>query len=317
VQELKLYLQLCKDTYYIGEPLISDAEFDMLEEIHNEDLTVGTNRGKMRHWYRMYSLQKIYRGDPTPTDRIYWVTPKLDGASLSLRYLNGQVSSVVTRGNGEYGEDVTHLFTGENCENLNIPYILKSSSIQGPVQITGEIVAPKTLKNARNYAAGALNLKDPLEFQSRDLTFFAYDMQPSPSSTYLGTLARLKDEGFKTVKSKEADLYPQDGLVFRVDSNIAYQDMGFTSKHPRGAFALKERSEGVLTTVREVKWQTGKSGKVTPVAIVDTVNIEGANVSRVTLNNVGFIKALGLQIGDSVFIERAGGIIPRIIKKAE
>ena len=93
--------------------------------------------------------------------------------------------------------------------------------------------------------------------------------------------------------------------------------MGFTSKHPRGAFAVKERSEGVKTTILDVIWDTGKTGKVTPVAILEPINIDGARVARATLNNPGFIEALGVGIGDSVMVERAGGIIPRIIGKAE
>ncbi len=93
--------------------------------------------------------------------------------------------------------------------------------------------------------------------------------------------------------------------------------MGFTSKYPRGAFALKERTEGVRTTLLDVVWQTGKTGKVTPVGIIKSVNIDGANVNRVTLNNPGFIEALGVQIGDDIMVERAGGIIPRVIQKVE
>ena len=93
--------------------------------------------------------------------------------------------------------------------------------------------------------------------------------------------------------------------------------MGYTSKHPRGAYALKERTAGIKTKILDVIWQTGKSGKVTPVAILEPIEIDGATVSRATLNNFGFIEALGVQIGDSVMVERAGGIIPRIIKKAE
>ncbi len=123
--------------------------------------------------------------------------------------------------------------------------------------------------------------------------------------------------GFNTVASFETDEYPQDGKVYRIDDNKTYEEMGYTSKHPRGAFAVKKRTEGIKTILLRVDWEVGKSGKVTPVAILDKVNIDGAEVSRATLNNPGFIEALDLHIGDAVMVERAGGIIPRIIKKAE
>lgn len=312
MSELKKYLELCKREYYSGTPIISDAQYDNLESVCNEDLSVGTNKGRCKHWHRMYSLQKLYQGDPMP-EGIFFITPKLDGASLSLRYINGYIDSIVTRGNGEYGEDVSHLICSDVVKKLHIPAYIKTP---GVIQVTGEIVAPKSIPNARNYAAGALNLKNVEEFLTRDVVFFSYDMQETQFGTYLATLCYMRDIGFKTVyNSKDVDDYPQDGMVYRLDLNHAYEAAGFTSKHPRGAFALKERSEGVKTILLRVDWQTGKSGKVTPVAILDEVVIDGAKVSRATLNNPGFIEALDLHIGDAVMVERAGGIIPRIIRK--
>lgn len=312
---MKKFLEECKVAYYGGEPIISDSQYDMLEANYAEDLSIGTNKGRVKHWYKMYSLEKIYQGDVTPIDMVYYVTPKLDGASLSLRYVDGKFDSAVTRGDGSYGEDVTHLFDDYARRKLSIPFDLP---IDGVHQITGEVVAPKQINNARNYAAGALNLKDPIQFGLKDIAFIAYDMQEFIMQTYLGTLSYLRDMGFNTVGHLPQDHpYPTDGEVFRADINKNYIDAGFTSKHPKGAFALKVRSDGVLTKILDVVWQTGKSGKVTPVALLEPVNIDGATVSRATLNNPGFIEALGVQIGDSVMVERAGGIIPRIIKKAE
>ena len=313
---MKKFLEECKVAYYAGDPIISDSQYDMLENLCAEDLSIGTNKGRVKHWYKMYSLQKFYEGDPIPHDNVYFITPKLDGASLSLRYINGKFDSAVTRGNGEYGEDATHLFDDYARRKLNIPEQLFPSA--GLTQITGEIVAPESIPNARNYAAGALNLKDPIDFGKKDITFVAYDWQETEAGSYMGTLCTLKDSGFNTVYHlKEDHGYPTDGLVYRIDVNQTYLDMGFTSKHPRGAFAVKERSEGVKTTILDVIWDTGKTGKVTPVAILEPINIDGARVARATLNNPGFIEALGVGIGDSVMVERAGGIIPRIIGKAE
>lgn len=317
-KSLKEFLEICKEAYYAGCPIISDDQYDNLEEICNEDLSVGTNRGRTRHWYRMYSLQKVYEGDKLPFTRGMVSTAKLDGAAIALRYINGKFVSAVTRGNGEYGEDISHLLEYDwdhTCINIGIDWEIP---IDGVVQITGEIVAPKTIKNARNYAAGALNLKSGEEFVNADIKFIAYGIQPYPTGWYFSDMEELRKAGFNTVWREEPfDEYPTDGRVHRLNSNKEFEEAGYTSKHPRGAYALKVRTEGIETKIIGVTWQTGKSGKVTPVAILEPIEIDGATVSRATLNNVGFIEALGVCIGDSVMVERAGGIIPRIIRKAE
>jgi NAD-dependent DNA ligase len=310
--KLKEYLVHCKEAYYSGKPLISDSQYDNLEEICSEDLTVGTNKGRCKHWYRMYSLRKVYTDDNHEVYENVIETPKLDGAAVALRYIDGYLDSIVTRGNGIYGEDVSHLITQGMYKHSGIPAYIK---IYGAVQITGELVAPDFISNARNYAAGALNLKSAEEFLGKNVRFFAYDMQPYTFDTYMKTLEVLSGCFFDIVLDDNAIEYPRDGLVYRQNSTYAYKKMGYTSKHPRGAFALKERTEGVETILLRVDWETGKSGKVTPVAILDPIDIDGATVSRATLNNPGFIEALDLRIGDAVMVERAGGIIPRIIRK--
>jgi DNA ligase (NAD+) len=103
--------------------------------------------------------------------------------------------------------------------------------------------------------------------------------------------------------------------VFRLDDNAEFKKYGQTAKHPRGAYALKVRTEGVPTKLLDVVWQTGKSGKVTPVAILDPIEIDGAKISQATLNNIKYIEDLGLEIGCTVAVERAGGIIPRVLKR--
>ena len=254
-KSLKEFLVECKDAYYAGNPIISDAEYDHLEEICNEDLSVGTNRGRTRHWFRMYSLEKYYIGEEFPVWQtgVYMEdetdTPKLDGAAIALRYIDGDFDSVVTRGNGEYGEDISHLFEKDNLYKLNIPETIQ---LRGTVQITGEIVAPKYINNARNYAAGAINLKDSAEFWTKELTFIAYGVQPFMSETYSYDMGILVNEGFETVTHCDyLDDFPQDGRVVRLDNNAKYIDAGFTSKHPKGAFEVKERTEGVKTKILE------------------------------------------------------------------
>ena len=317
--DLKDYLKQCKEAYYGGEPIIDDAQFDELELLCNDELPIGAPGGRVEHLRKLYSLNKFYVGEDVPNLVNYVMTPKLDGAALALRYLHGHLHSVVTRGDGDQGEDVTFLFQAIHRET-RIPKKIKlpkKTAVNGFHQITGELVSPKRIKNARNYAAGALNLKDPKEFYFKEVEFYAYDFQNTHFETYIGTLYFLRDKGFNTPYTHDTSHLKKDGFVYRLENNADYYNEGYTSKHPRGAFAIKERSKGIKTTLLSVEWETGKTGKVTPVAILDPIDIDGATVSRATLNNPGFIEALKLQIGDSVMVERAGGIIPRIIKKAE
>jgi DNA ligase (NAD+) len=184
------------------------------------------------------------------------------------------------------------------------------------LQITGEVVAPKTIKNARNYAAGALNLKDTVEFESRDLRFIAYGVQNSWNECWSNDMSYLLNLGFDTVLSNDWTAYPDDGLVFRIDNYEDFNSLGYTSKHPRGAYALKTRNEGVITKLVDVIWNVGKSGVVAPVAILEPIDIDGATVSRATLHNMRYITDLNLEIGCLVEVIRSGEIIPRIISRA-
>ena len=317
---IEKFLELASKAYYAGHPIISDDQYDALERVYGELNTPGHRvENGIPHYRRMYSLQKYYEGEGDTPEK-NWnrastvVTPKLDGAAISILYIDGELRQVLTRGDGFKGQDVTHLFSVESCDNLGIPYFIPQVEI---TQVTGEIMAKKSIKNARNYAAGALGLKDFREFADRNLEFFAYDVYPNPEVEYVGTMNTLELKWhFQTVLNiPNIQEYPTDGEVVRISKYAWYYEAGFTSKHPKGAYALKTRTEGVKTKLLDVIWQTGKSGKVTPVAILDPVEIDGAVVSRATLNNSGFIEALGVEIGDEVMVERSGGIIPRIICK--
>jgi DNA ligase (NAD+) len=294
--------------YYEGKPLLSDEEFDRLAEREGYE-PVGYNPdAKRKHLFPLYSLQKVFVGeDKNPLLGLDVVeTLKLDGAAIAIQYKEGKLHKVTTRGDGTAGVDVTDKFIYDNI----IPY---SISNYGTIQITGEIVAPKEIPNARNYAAGALNLKDVKEFLSRDLTFISYNVQPCFSESYTNDMYLLESLGFKTVTKGDWSQFPEDGRVFRVNSNKVFEDMGSTSHHPRGAYALKTREKGVVTTLLDVVWQTGKSGKVTPVAILDEIVIDDAKISRATLNNMAYIESLNLEIGCQVEVIRAGKIIPCVI----
>jgi len=307
------YLDHAAERYYAGEPIIPDDVFDRLAEINNYN-TVGAavQNNKVKHAYAMYSLQKHYEDEGAhPLAGISDISgsPKLDGAAISLLYVDGWLVQAATRGDGIEGQDITDKLLATLFVPHRIPH-------KGVIQVTGEIAAPKHIENARNYAAGALNLKSNAEFKTRAIEFFAYGVYPYQTDTYNQDMAWLKSQGFPTIKEPDIhNIYPCDGIVYRVNSNKLFDEMGFTAKHPRGAYALKERQEAVETVILSVEWQVGKTGKVTPVAILEPVMVGDATVSRATLNNPGFIEMLGIEIGDTVAIIRSGEIIPRILHK--
>ena len=312
---MKALLQQASEDYYNGKPSMSDEQFDKLAVYAKYDEVGYSSRdNRVPHAFQMYSLQKIFSNeldkDPLADYKgATIVSPKLDGAAVSLLYVSGQLHKALTRGDGKRGLDIT-----DHMKTL-VPNSLGKFT-GALLQITGEVVAPKTIKNARNYAAGALNLKDTSEFQSRDLRFIAYGVQESWNEAWTMDMSYLNSFGFDTVLSNDWTAYPDDGIVFRVDNYKDFYSLGYTSKHPRGAYALKQRNEGVITKLVDVIWNVGKSGVVAPVAILEPVDIDGATVSRATLHNMRYITDLNLEIGCLVEVIRSGEIIPRIISRA-
>ena len=288
-----------------------DALYDGLEEIGY------TPESGVPHKYQMYSLQKTFDNEELENwlrvkheGQLVTCTPKLDGAAVSIMYRDGNLSSALTRGNGKIGLDILN----------KIQYLVPTKiNYLKEIQIDGEVVAPTSIPNARNYAAGSLNLKDPLEFKARcnELRFVAYDMRPYFIESWVDVLHMVESFGISTVYSIDASLYPQDGRVFRLDDTKYWSEQGFTAHHPRGSLAFKEQKDGVITTLKDVEWQTGKSGVVTPVAILDPVMIGDALVQRATLHNMAHIEQLGLEIGCKVEVIRSGEIIPRIVRRVE
>ncbi len=324
--KLKQYLDLASQAYYAGKPIISDAQFDQLADSCGYNAVGAKEQGVTgRHYHQMYSLQKFYEdeGSTRPLEGIGDVSAsiKLDGAAISLLYIDGNLVRALTRGDGVEGQDITDkiIACGGNLVPLYIDrQRVTNHHIPDVFQVTGEVVAPLNIENARNYAAGALNLKSVDEFKQRALSFYAYGVWPYFSPKYNVDMAVLETLGFNTVKALDLEkIFPSDGMVFRANSNQLFDELGYTSKHPRGAYALKIRGEHVETKLLDVEWQVGKSGKVTPVAILEPVYVGDALVSRATLNNPGFIEALGLEIGDTVAIIRAGEIIPCVLHKVE
>ena len=299
--------------YYNGKPIMSDEIFDHLTTMAEEE-SIGYKSSyerRYKHMFPLFSLQKVIEGVDSPPDwgtDDFIVTPKLDGAAVSLLYGGGEFQKALTRGDGLEGLDISH----------NMKHIVPEEiQWEGVLQISGEVVAPKEIPNARNYAAGALSLKDSSEFQERDLYFVAHGVAPFITDNYATDMKRLHELGFETSTIGEYSKFPMDGSVFRVADNNRFEHYGYTSHHPRGAFALKQQEKGIVTTLLDVIWQVGKSGAVSPVAILEPINIDGANVSRATLHNKSIIEALNLEIGCKVEVIRAGKIIPQVLRRAD
>lgn len=315
MENLKEVLQQAATDYYNGNPTMSDTAFDRLSEIAGyEEVGTSSSDNRVPHMYQMYSLQKVFSNEVSTKDPFnnykgtVIVSPKLDGAAVSLLYVEGQFLRALTRGDGKKGLDITN-----HVETL-VPQYLKDS-VQNITQITGEVVAPKTIKNARNYAAGALNLKSTDEFRQRQLRFIAYGLQESWNEEWTDDMTFLSDSGFDTVTVSNWTQYPDDGVVFRINSHKEFNSRGHTSHHPRGAYALKQIQAGVETTLLDVVWNVGKSGVVAPVAHLEPVEIDGAMVSKATLHNMRYISDLDLEIGCQVEVIRSGEIIPRIVRR--
>lgn len=304
------YLRRASEAYYSGHPIIDDDTFDRLAKLADYNEVGTTREGELEHPFRLYSLKKFYKGEDEtpPTYHKSVTTQKLDGASLCIVYVEGHLVSVATRGDGFRGKSITDKFTHAAIKDIpaTVPH-------NGMLQLTVECVSPKEIPNARNYAAGALNLNSVDEFLTRQVSFVVHGVQPSITGSYTADLEFLQSCGFRTViEPGLEEVFPTDGIVVREVDDGLYHDWGFTSHHPKGAYALKTQKESVLTELVDVIWQVGKSGKVTPVAILKPVNIGGAMVSRASLHNPSFIEALDLDIGDTVEVVRSGEIIPYI-----
>lgn len=331
VLAIRNYIRDCQDAYYNGDPIISDEQYDkLIAKYPDAEDQIGTT-GDVPHMFRMYSLRKFYpsRGDELP-EGFDIETPKLDGCAVEHLYIDGVYVSSTTRGDGKLGKDCTHNLSMLVPRNIN--GIIRSP-VPRVIQIRGEVVVskPEGLENVRNYASGKVNLKDPLEFQfaveEGGLMFIAYGVNSNNHEGYTEwydkDMELLSTFGFFTCLDKTIQIATNDGailtdgLVRRVNSNVEYERLGFTDKFPRGAYAIKEDEEGEVTILRDVQWQVGKSGKVTPVGIFDTVIIDDAQISKATLNNAGFIEAMELTIGCQIRVIRSGGVIPKIVEKVD
>ncbi len=284
----------------------------------------------------------------------YIAEHKFDGLSISLQYEDGVLVRGVTRGDGTTGEDVTpnvktvrsiplHIDEA-TAKKLKLP---KSFEVRGEVLMTRkafealnrqqEETGGKIFVNARNSAAGSIRVLDPAITAQRRLDFFAYYLYVDgkvPFAKHSDSLEALKklhfrasddwklcdgiDEVIKYCESwdtrREKLSYEIDGVVVKVNATTLQNELGFTSKSPRWAIAFKYPARQETTVVNDIIVQVGRTGTLTPVAVLEPVQVGGVTVSRSTLHNMDEIERLGLHVGDTVLIERAGEVIPHVLK---
>jgi len=271
---------------------------------------------------------------------------KFDGLSISLTYENGKLTQAVTRGDGVQGDDVT-----TNVKTIrSIPLALKGDYIDF-FEIRGEIFLPLNvfneinkereeigdapLANPRNAASGTMKMQDSAVVAKRKLDCFLYYMMGDnlPSATHYENLEKAKTWGFKISPytklcsnidevfnfidewdKKRNDLpFDIDGIVIKVNNYVQQQQLGFTAKSPRWAIAYKFKAERVPTILEEITYQVGRTGSITPVANLKPVLLAGTTVKRASLHNADIIEKLDVRIGDHVFVEKGGEIIPKIV----
>jgi DNA ligase (NAD+) len=323
-EELKnLVNKHCHLYYDLSAPELSDAEFDSLYDTlvafeknqgwaayDSPTNRVGGSIGKVEHPYKLYSLRKVY--DIEEIDDYYDVkTPKIDGTNITLIYRRGRLKLALTRGNGERGDNVIHLASTID----NVPQ--KINTIYDEVVVNGECVTDNEVDNFRNYVSGALGLKSAAEFKQRNIKFVAHDYLGIELS-YTKRMQVLSGYGFTTVFDESVSKYPQDGVVYRIDNYSRCVQLGYTSKYPKFAVALKQREANTaITTLQDVIWAVGRTGTVNPTGIISPVVLEDATISRITLHNIGIIEENNLGLGDTIKIERAGGVIPKFISVVE
>ncbi len=361
--------------YVLDAPEISDFEFDALlkelEELeeqypeYKKDNSPTTRVGgeavsefaEVVHNVPMQSLQKAFSESeildfdrrvheviPNPE---YVVEHKIDGLSVSIEYVNGELVQGSTRGDGITGEDVT-----ENIKTIRsiplklkdrIPYlevrgeVFMSNTAFEKLNATLEETEQQLFANPRNAAAGSLRQLDSKIAAKRHLDIFVFNIQQIEGveiNSHIDGLRFLKEQGFKTILNDKTfntieDAYAEikkigderdslyfgiDGAVIKVNDFASRDLLGSTAKFPRWAIAYKYPAEQQTTVIKDIKIQVGRTGVLTPLAILDTVRIAGSNVSKATLHNIDYIKEKDIRINDTVVVEKAGDIIPAVVE---
>lgn len=280
------------------------------------------------------------------TDIEYTCELKFDGASINLTYEKGTFVKAVTRGDGFQGDDVS-----TNIKTIrSIPLVLKEDFLED-FEMRGEIILPlegfnkmneeraangeELYRNPRNTASGSLKLQDSKEVAKRPLDCLLYQVVTTERKfkTHYESLQNARKVGFKVpetiVVAKNIDEvlsfvnewdekrhtlpYETDGVVIKVNSLIQQEELGYTSKSPRWAIAYKFKAEQVSTILNDITYQVGRTGAITPVANLEPVELAGTIVKRASLHNADQIEKLDIRVGDTVFVEKGGEIIPKIV----
>ena len=373
-EKITLIEKLNKAYYHNDKPLVSDAEYDKIKkdildfekknpEIADKDsptkkvgFAPSEKFSKVKHLVPMLSLDNAFTKDDVEDflkkirnylnyekDTAIELTaePKIDGISASLIYKNNKIIRGLSRGDGEYGEDIT-----ENLLTIkDIPQILHGESIDKEFEIRGEVYIGKKdfekikddFANPRNAAGGSLRQKDSKKTALIPLKFFAHsigDIDEKKFKTHINFLNFCKKIGFKInpltktfssvdeliksylyVEEIRASLdYDIDGIVYKVNDLTLQKRLGSLSSSPRWAIAHKFSSEKATTVIRKIEIQVGRTGALTPVAKLDPVNVGGVLVSNATLHNEDEIIRKDIRLNDTVIIQRAGDVIPQVVE---
>lgn len=310
---------------------------------------------KKKHEVRLYSMNKVrsfedlasfmhdmakFQKNPT-----FSLEYKFDGLTVVVEYENGKYKNATTRGNGEIGEDVTEQVRTIKSVPLEIPFKGRLI-VQGEGMMTMKAfkrynkTASEPLKNPRNGVAGAIRNLDPKETAKRNLDWFCYSILLADGKKFASQQEMhefLKENGFltgdyfKIIKTpQEAEKYIEevdkvkdsldvmiDGMVIKLNETAHRDEIGFTNKFPKWAMAFKFEALETSTLLKDVVWQVGRTGKVSPTAILEPVELAGATISRATLNNIEDIRKKGVLKNSRVFIRRSNEVIPEVLGLAE
>ncbi|NMA07462.1 MAG: NAD-dependent DNA ligase LigA [Ruminococcaceae bacterium] len=373
--ELRELIEYHSKLYFEDDnPKITDYEFDMmmqeLRELESrypqfdmEDSPTNVIGGKasegfkkVLHKVKMESLQNAFSFDDVEnfinkvkdgvSNSKFVVEPKIDGLSVSLEYIDGELVTGSTRGDGIEGENITQNLRTIKSIPKNIPENIKLLEVRGEVYMPKEVFlriiekqdmdGEVPFKNPRNAAAGSLRQKNPDVTASRELEIFVFNIQRSSHefSSHLESLKWLESLGFRVInidkllsdadeifqeivrigEDRHNNPYDIDGAVVKLDSIYDRSVIGSTAKHPKWAIAYKYPPEVKTTTLLDIEISVGRTGVLTPVAILEPVLLSGSTVSRASLHNEDIISQLGLRIGSRVDVRKAGDIIPEIIR---
>ena len=345
----KLYKQVQEYERAHPEDVVKDSPTQRVGDVISKGFTKAKHLSRMWSLEDIFNaqelqkwLEKVYRLDKNIT---FYCEPKYDGASLNLIYDNGELQQGITRGDGTVGELIT-----ENVKTIrSIPLRIEHKEL---IEIRGEVVIFKDefekinqerLKNVeppfanpRNAAAGSLRQLDPSITAKRNLVFLPYGVGVNrlPQKLLSDKMDAIYQLGFRKPPlraitkgydeieaiyeqmKEERDSYAMmlDGMVVKVNEIAAQIDMGYTVKVPRWAVAYKFPAVEKITRVKDIILQVGRTGVITPVAVVEPTEIEGAVVERATLHNFDEIERMDIRIGDKVIILRSGDVIPKIVK---